>query len=92
KGWCNKETGEDIRVHSKTVVLNETGFSGIHIVDPEIFNYMKDGVYSLTRLYLDLAADHKIFTFRHDDGFWADIGTLSNLETVRQYFRKSGDS
>jgi len=47
---------------------------------------MDEGVQSLTPLYLSLAEDHKIFTFRHDEGFWADIGTPENLENVRKYY------
>jgi len=86
KGWCNKETGEEIIVESNPGVLKEAGFSGIHIVNPEIFKYMDEGVYSMTPLYLRLAQSYKIFTYWHDDGFWADIGTPENLKYVRKYF------
>jgi NDP-sugar pyrophosphorylase family protein len=86
RGWCNKATGEEIITGSKCDYLSEIAFSGIHIVNPEIFNFMYEGVYSLTSLYLDLAEDHKIFTFRHDEGFWTDIGTVENLEYVRKYY------
>jgi MurNAc alpha-1-phosphate uridylyltransferase len=85
KGWCNKETGEEIIVESNPGVLKEAGFSGIHIINPEIFKHMEKGVYSMTPLYLRLAKSYKIFTYRHDDGFWADIGTPENLEYVRKY-------
>jgi len=68
-------------------ILYEVGFSGIHIVNPEIFNFMNEGVYSLTPLYLELAATHRIMTFRHDEGYWWDIGTPENLEDVRKYYR-----
>jgi NDP-sugar pyrophosphorylase family protein len=86
RGWRNNATGEEIIAGTKPDNLLEIGFSGIHVADPEIFNYMREGVYSLTSLYLDLAADHKIFTFRDDKGFWADIGTPENLEYVRRHF------
>jgi NDP-sugar pyrophosphorylase family protein len=85
KGWCNKETGEKIIVESNQGVLREAGFSGIHIINPEIFKHMEEGVYSLTPLYLRLAKSYKIFTYSHDNGFWADIGTPENLEYVRKY-------
>ena len=49
---------------------------------------MEAGIYSLTKLYLQLAASHEIFAFRHDEGFWADIGTEESLEVVREYFSK----
>ena len=88
KGWCNNLTGEEILVDSPRESLHETGFSGIHMADPEIFKFMEDGVYSLTPLYLKVAQSRKIFTFSHNEGFWADIGTPVNLEQVRKYYCK----
>jgi NDP-sugar pyrophosphorylase family protein len=87
KGWRNKSTREEILVDSMNSQLRETGFSGIHVVDNEIFKYMEEGVYSMTPLYLKLAQHHKIFTFSHNEGFWADLGTPENLEQVRIYYR-----
>ena len=84
-GWCNKATGEKILPGGKNEALSEIAFSGVHIVDPEIFNYMKPGIYSLTSLYLNMVSDHKIFTFRNDAGYWFDIGTPENLEYIRQF-------
>lgn len=88
KGWRNKATGEEIRVDDSSGGLSEMAFSGVHVVNPEIFNYMNEGIYSMTTLYLKLAADHRICTFSHDKGFWADIGTSDNLEYVRKHFRQ----
>ncbi len=89
-GWCNKATGEQIISGRVTEELTEIAFSGIHIVNPEIFNYMEEGIYSMTTLYLQLASDHKIYTFRHDGGYWFDIGTPENLEQIRGIFEKGG--
>jgi len=50
---------------------------------------MKDGVYSLTALYLELARTRKIFTYRHDEDFWADIGTPEDLLAVKRKFEAS---
>jgi NDP-sugar pyrophosphorylase family protein len=44
---------------------------------------MNDGIYTMTALYLQLAASNKIYTFCHNDGFWGDIGTPENLEKIR---------
>jgi NDP-sugar pyrophosphorylase family protein len=89
RGWRNKATGEQIIISTKQENLSELAFSGIHVVNPEIFSYMHDGVYTMTSLYLNLAANHKISTFRHDEGFWADIGTPENLENVRKHYAKN---
>lgn len=88
RGWRNKITGDEVIAGGIPDGLTEIAFSGIHIVNPEIFNYMEDGIYTMTTLYLRLASDQRIYTYRHDEGFWADIGTSENLEIVRKYFSK----
>ena len=85
-GWRNRSTGEQIIPVTTEEKLSEIAFSGMHIVEPDIFNYMSEGVYSMTTMYLKLVGDHNIFTFRDDKGFWADIGTAENLEQVRRYY------
>jgi NDP-sugar pyrophosphorylase family protein len=86
RGWHNNTTGEQILSVTTTEKLSEIAFSSIHIVEPEIFNYMNEGVYSMTTLYLRLAASHRIFTFRDDSGYWCDVGTPESLENVRKLF------
>jgi NDP-sugar pyrophosphorylase family protein len=83
RGWLNKATHEKIIAGEREEELTEIAFSGLHIIDPEIFNYMNDGIYTMTALYLQLAASNKIYTFCHNDGFWGDIGTPENLEKIR---------
>jgi N-acetyl-alpha-D-muramate 1-phosphate uridylyltransferase len=85
-GWLNRYTGERIMSRDSDVTVREVAFSGIHIVDPSIFSFMKEGVYSLTALYLELARTTDIYTFRHDKDFWADIGTPDDLSAVRLRF------
>jgi N-acetyl-alpha-D-muramate 1-phosphate uridylyltransferase len=87
RGWYNRTTGEEILTGIPKTYLSEIAFSGIHILEPEIFNHMREGIYSLTSLYLELAQDHEIFTYRDDSGFWADIGTPENLENIQRYFK-----
>jgi NDP-sugar pyrophosphorylase family protein len=60
----------------------------MHIVEPEIFNYMEEGIYSLIDLYLRLASELKIFTLKHDEGYWVDVGTPESLEYVRELLSK----
>ena len=87
-GWRNRSNGEQILVVAADEKLSEIAFSSMHIVEPEIFNYMEEGIYTMTAQYLKLAGDHNIYTYRHDEGFWADIGTPENIEQVRKYYRK----
>ena len=86
RGWRNNATGEEIIPGYQRENLTEIAFSGIHIVNPEIFNFMDEGVYTFTSLYLKLVSGHKVIAFRHDEGFWADIGTQESLEQARKYY------
>jgi MurNAc alpha-1-phosphate uridylyltransferase len=83
-GWCNKATGEKIITGTPEDELHEIAFSGIHIIEPDIFNYMEEGIFTMTSLYLRLASLHKIYTFRYDEGYWFDMGTPESLEAVRK--------
>jgi NDP-sugar pyrophosphorylase family protein len=85
-GWCNKVTGERIIPRDSQNKLTEAAFSGIHIIEPGIFRYMDEGAYTMTSFYMKLLSFHNIWTFRHDDGYWFDIGTPENLEQVRKLF------
>jgi MurNAc alpha-1-phosphate uridylyltransferase len=87
RGWYNRSTGEKILTGPENEELNEIAFSGLHVIDPEIFKFMEEGAYTMTALYLKVADSGKIFTYRHDEGFWADIGTPESLEEVRKYLK-----
>jgi len=87
KGWCNKSTGERIVACEETEILNEIAFSGMHIIEPEIFNYMNEGVYTMTALYLQIASSHDIFTYRDDSGYWVNVGTPDNIEAARSLLK-----
>jgi len=82
-GWRNRSTGEQILAGRSDEKLTEIAFSSMHIVEPEIFTYMSEGIYTMIDLYLRLAGEHKIFTLKHDEGYWVDVGTPESLEYVR---------
>lgn len=84
RGWRNVESGEEILTGTESSEkLHQIAFSSMHIAEPEIFNYMKPGVYSIIDLYLELAAVHPIYTLKHDEGYWVDVGTPESLERIR---------
>jgi NDP-sugar pyrophosphorylase family protein len=83
RGWRNIATGDQIVASTTADHLREVAFSSMHIVEPEIFNYMTKGIYTLIDLYLRLAKDHNIYTLLHDEGYWVDVGTPESLEYVR---------
>jgi NDP-sugar pyrophosphorylase family protein len=84
RGWRNVATGEEILAGKPVDKLNEIAFSSMQIVEPVVFKYMSAGTYTLIDLYLRLAAGHRIFTVKHDEGYWFDVGTPENLEYVRK--------
>jgi N-acetyl-alpha-D-muramate 1-phosphate uridylyltransferase len=92
RGWRNRATGEQIPGIMSSDDLNEIAFSGIHIADSEIFDYMQDGIYTMTSLYLKLAAEHNIYTLINDGGYWGDIGTPESLDHIRQLLKVSRKS
>jgi NDP-sugar pyrophosphorylase family protein len=87
RGWRNIETGDQILTSDISEGLSEIAFSSMHIADPEIFNYMKEGIFTLITLYLEIARDHDIYTLNHDEGYWFDIGTPDKLESVRNFLK-----
>jgi MurNAc alpha-1-phosphate uridylyltransferase len=84
RGWRNISSGEEILAGDIKEGLSEIAFSSMHIVDAEILKYMHEGIYTMITLYLELAAKHNIFTLRHDEGYWVDVGTPESLEYVRK--------
>jgi N-acetyl-alpha-D-muramate 1-phosphate uridylyltransferase len=85
KGWFNMATGEKILADNGEEDLFKVGFSSLQIIEPEIFKYMKDGIYTIVSLYLELASSHNIYTLRHDCGYWFNVGTPDELEKVREF-------
>ena len=72
------------RINGKTGVktlMKETdlclpyAFSGIHIIDPEIFQHVSGkGPFALIDLYLELANNNKIGAYVHEQDEWLDVG------------------
>ena len=87
KGWQNKISGEKIVLTGVNDKLSEVSFSGVHIINPEIFRYMHEGSYGITGFYLDLARNFKITTFMYNEGYWFDIGTPDDLNAAIKHLK-----
>ncbi len=85
-GWENTKSGERIVCRDGQLAsLEVLAFSGIHIVEPDIFSLVEEeGVFPLNSLYLRLAPSHKIIAYRHDHSFWADIGSREKLKKAEE--------
>jgi NDP-sugar pyrophosphorylase family protein len=78
-GWENTKTNEKIICYEaeKTTPL---AFSGIHIVDKKILEFIpRSEKMSFTPLYLELAKNHHIQGYLHDEDTWMDVGRLDDV-------------
>lgn len=80
-GWTNQQIGERIISVKPVGGAEMFGFSGIQIINPEIFSMVtEDGRFSLTNLYLRLAKDQLIKGYLDTDSIWKDAGkTIDGL-------------
>ena len=87
-GWINKQNGETkISVRENFENAAEMAFSGIHIVQPEIFKLMpKEDKFSIIDLYLELAKTHVIKGYIDNSDVWTDLGKPEELAKARQFF------
>lgn len=87
-GWINKQNGEKkISREENFDRATELAFSGIHFVQPEIFNFMPaEERFSIVKLYLELAKTRTIKGIVDDSELWLDVGKPDELETARNMF------
>ena len=65
-------------------------FSGIHIVQPEIFKLMPEtDRFSIVQVYLESAKSHNIQGFFDDSELWMDVGKPEQLAAARKQFNSS---
>ena len=88
-GWINKNSGEKIISRVQAIELIPYAFSGVQILDPEIFNYLPEkDVFSLVDLYLNVSGKEKIIGYRHDDDDWIDLGKIENLSNAEKMLER----
>ena len=74
-GWTNIKTAETIQARESSGDIHKLAFSGIQILDPQIFSLITEiGKFSLTELYLRLAKSRKIICYEDNDSKWKDVG------------------
>jgi len=85
-GWRNVQTGQE-RLSRVVDHLIPRAFSGIHVIDPAIFDLMRlDGKFSTVDLYLDLAASQIIRGYDHSDSKLIDVGKPASAEEAERLF------
>jgi NDP-sugar pyrophosphorylase family protein len=83
-GWKNFSNGESIICRAESFeTSNPMAFSGIHLIQPEIFNLItEEGKFPIMDLYLRLAKDHKIIGYRDQSELWMDLGKPEQLQAA----------
>lgn len=84
-GWRNKNTNE-VKMSRSSEILNEKSFSGIHIIQPQIFEMMpKFGKFSIVDTYLEVAKNQPIKCFNHSS-ILVDVGKPESIHEAEKYF------
>ncbi len=88
-GWKDLRSGK-IKISQPTFVgeSEEYAFSGIHIVNPEIFDLItEEGKFSIIDLYLRLAQNQPIKAFVDNSEIWLDLGKPQQLDEAEKMIR-----
>jgi len=87
-GWINKKTGETkISRTENFETSTEMAYSGINIIQPDIFSLMPEtDRFSITDFYLELAKTYPIKGYFDDSDLWMDVGKTEQLEEARGLF------
>jgi MurNAc alpha-1-phosphate uridylyltransferase len=87
-GWKNNATGELRWVTDVQEDAKPFSFSGIHIIEPSIFNMMpSSGVFSIIDVYLKCAASNLIVGYDHSGDRIIDVGKPESIAEAEELFR-----
>lgn len=76
--------------NTSTVIENRSpkykyAFSGIHFIDPQIFNYFTmNGSFSIIDQYLEIAKQHPILPYLHEASTWFDVGKIEEISEIEK--------
>ena len=84
-GWQNVKTGESIKARNPIGDEYSLAFSGIHLINPDIFFVTKPkGRFSIIDTYLELAKDNRIAAYDHTETIWFDMGKAEDLDLAEK--------
>ena len=87
-GWRHNETGQLRIVRQGAGPLEDYGNSCVQVIGKDFFiHYPETGIQNLTEMYLDLAKNHRIQPFIHNEDYWYDLGRYENyLKADKEVF------
>jgi len=88
-GWKNEKTSVVKYSRENESGLNQFAFSGIQVIDPNIFELMPHRkVFSLVDVYLRISSKKKVTGYLHDEDGWIDVGKPENLTKAETLLKK----
>ncbi len=89
RGWENTKTGERKLPCLETENLVPSAFSGIHVVNPSIFDlHHQQGAFSIVDVYLSLCTNNTIRAINPTNSVILDIGTPQKLQQASAMIRE----
>lgn len=90
-GWRNLDTGEvkSFYPYFDPAQYNEYAFSGIHVLSPEIFDWMEEwtGKFSIINFYLSICAKTDIHAYPAENLHLMDIGKMETLTKAEEWIK-----
>lgn len=88
-GWRNHDTGEVKSYYPDfdPKQYNEYAFSGVHVVSPQIFEWMEEwtGKFSIINFYLSICAKTNIHAYEMENLRLLDVGKPDTLEKAEKW-------
>ncbi|MDR2123160.1 MAG: nucleotidyltransferase family protein [Flavobacteriaceae bacterium] len=86
-GWKNITTNEAVFIPSYSESNTKPlAFSGIHIINPEIFSRIKQkGKFSIMKTYMELMKTEKILGYEHS-AYLIDVGKPESIQKAEKHF------
>ena len=86
RGWKDTFAGETRWAGKPMQEAKPLAFSGIHIIDPGIFNLIEEkGMFSIVDTYLRLAGSESVFGHLQPGIAWFDLGKPEQLQAVSAF-------
>ncbi|MBR5029205.1 MAG: nucleotidyltransferase family protein [Bacteroidales bacterium] len=87
-GWQNTTNNETIWSGEPSQTFDSMAFSGIHIVNPDLFEMLPEAApYPIIPEYLKIAQNHKILAFKHLAKDWLDVGKPETLKMAEKFIK-----
>jgi N-acetyl-alpha-D-muramate 1-phosphate uridylyltransferase len=85
-GWINTATGEQ-KIAIPGNQLRPLAYSCVVVFEPAVFPLIRrQGKFSLTDMYLDLAPGHTIMGWEHSGDRWIDVGKTESVAKAAALF------